>query len=515
MAGSAVARSRTGWWMYRELDPRFQIGLDFAGDVTPEVGAVFGWVRHPATASVEITVDGTPGTPFPLRLLSVHLRDDVEAPPGSVVTGFNLVHENPKGAPGRHLVVRAGSLAWSIDLFTSDLPADPETKEPIAVGRAIAIRNWTANLDLLRESILAPDLSPLLKGDRPFGLFADWLDRWPSIVGAGDWVGEFRRAAAVVLPTGEVAIAGSFTAPAADDRVTVEALAVVTPKAGPMRAMPMRDVRTVGFGQGFALYGHIPEPAPGEVVQLIVSTRRDGRGQWLRAEAAGGEASTLMDILSLAGMELPASDQPAVRTWMEAVLAARMDALRAPIARIAAAGGDPPGWPATALVFDLEDVYAARLLGLLAPALEARFGRIVLSGAAAARAAAALAGRRLEVSVQPHPTAALLAASGEGRVVPLDTAALTNAAVEADLESRTGWGLDGSRLSDLALLHAMAGTGDLSRTLRRICAQREPEPEGALRYAPPASRGDAVGSLVAAHLTEIWQRAMPAAEGRA
>ncbi|MBB5694014.1 hypothetical protein [Muricoccus pecuniae] len=485
--------------MYFEFGQGLQAGLDCAGEVTPGQGAFFGWVRYPAGAALRIRVEQASGGPVETLLLDLHPRQDIDCPEGMAVAGFSLIHDLPPRGRGRLLVLGAGPAETArevaIDLLAYDLPSD--------VRAATHNREWGANFNLLHASALAPQrLRTLAAEEGSLGIFGGWLDRLPRLAGGAEWFLDFQRVSAVLLPTGELAVSGRLSQPEAGERVqTAACLLVRWPGREEMRPLP--EERHAPLSGGFALSGRAEVP-PDASVELVVQVRRGGQGWWFRAEPAMAALPDFLDALSLAGGGAAGPDAAALQGWMRGVLAERSEALRGRLSALSLAGvpSQPGG---TALFFDLDDDFAGRVLTLLAPVIEARFGRVVLSGAAAGKAGAALMRRgRVEVSVEADAEEALAsAARGPGPVAAIDTAALIDAAIEGDAGRLAARALPADRLAELDALHGMAGTGGMESTLRRVVALMAGAEAGALTV--PAGRSDALGEVAAEHLRELWE----------
>ncbi|WP_458096730.1 hypothetical protein [Roseomonas sp. WA12] len=495
--------------MYFEFGQTLQAGLDCAGDLSPDQGAVFGWVRHPADMALTLRVEGRPGEPMPTLLLDLHPRRDVDLPEGMAVSGFSLLHDIPRDAPGRLLIIGIEGREVAIDLLAYELPMDVE---------AVTLkREWGATFQLLRASALDPaQIQTLTAEGRPLGIFQGWLDRLPRLEGNSEWFMDFRRVSAVLLPDGELTVSGAFNQPSPEGgRATILACALVhRPDAGP-EVVPLLAERYAPLDGGFTLSGwvHAPEGMPpGTRVEAAVQVRRDSESWWFRAEAAPATLPEFLATLSLTGVDLSGPDLAALHGWMRAGLEERGEALRGTLASLGLAGA--PARPGgTALLFDVKDEYAARVLALLAPQLEARFGRIVLSGTAAAGAASALMRRgRLDVAVAGDTRDALQTALyGAGPlasfdVAPIDTAALVDAAIEGNPARLTANALSAERLGLIEALHGLAGVGEMDATLRRVVALMAGADASALPVPGAAGgRADAIGGLMAEHLRELWE----------
>jgi len=491
---------RAGQGMYFEFGQALQAGLDCAGDVGPDEGAVFGWVRHRAGEPPSLRVEGRPGEPVGTVLLVTGPRHDVRVGEGQAVTGFSLVHEVPRDAPGRLLIIAAGPQEAAVDLLAYDLPADVE--------EAVSSREWGANFGVLHAWAGSRGGAPAAagggSGGAGSGLFAAWLDRLPRLAAGGDWFMDFRRVRALVMPDGEVVVSGVVAAPGpAGERVEASGCALVTSPGGPSLPIPLEGEASVALEGGFVLRGRAAVP-PGAALEVVVQLRQGGQAWWFRAEPSPETLPRFLGALCLDGAELDGPDPGALYAWLRGVLAGRVAALRGRLAGLALRGG--PARPGgTALLFDVNDDLAARILSLLAPELEARFGRIVLAGTAAGRAAAGLLRRgRIEVIVEGDARAALAAAGrAGGAVAPIDVAALVDAAIEGDPSRLTANALPAERLGTLAALHDVAGTGEMETTLRRAVALMAGADAGALPM--PAQRPDALGGLVAEHLRGLWE----------
>ncbi|HEY8613507.1 MAG TPA: hypothetical protein VIL69_19760, partial [Roseomonas sp.] len=270
-----------------------------------------------------------------------------------------------------------------------------------------------------------------------------------------------------------------------------------------IEVLPLEGEQRAPLEGGFAVCGRVAVQ-PGSTLEAVVQLRRGEQSWWFRAEAAAAELSDFLGTLALSGAELPPADQGALRGWVRQALADRGEALRGRLTTLGLAG--TPARPGgTALFFDVNDEFAARVLSLLAPQLEARFGRIVLSGAAAGRAAAALVRRgRMEVAVEADAREALAAASRNGgSVAPIDTASLADAAIEGNPTRLTANALPAERLPMIVALHGMAGVGEMESTLRRVVALMAGADAAGLPL--PSQRSDAIGGLVAEHLRGLWE----------
>jgi hypothetical protein len=486
--------------MYFEFGQALQAGLDCAGDISPDQGAVFGWVRHAAGEALDLRVEGSPGEPVGTLLLAIHPRRDVEAEEGMAVSGFSLVHDIPRYAAGRLLIIGIGEGAAlqevAIDLLAYDLPVD--------VASVTLNRDWGATFQLLHDSALDQARIHTIEAEGgPPGLFGGWLDRLPRFVGSADWFMDFRGVSAALLPDGELAISGGFAQPGpAGERVQASALAIVT-VGGRVSVVPLEGERQAPLEGAFALSGHVDIP-PGGAVEAAVQIRRGEGSWWFRAGAAPVALPDYLDTLALSGAELTGADAGALQGWVRQALADRGEALRGRLSTLGLAGS--PALPGgTALLFDMNDEYAARVLWLLAPMLEARFGRIVLSGAVAAQAAAWLVRRgRMDVSTEADARGALAAAARDpGSVTPIDTASLVDAAIEGNPARLTANALPADRLPMIGALHGMAGVGEMENTLRRVVAlMAGADPAG---LPLPSQRSDAIGGLVAEHLRGLWE----------
>ncbi|SHI90174.1 hypothetical protein SAMN02745194_01319 [Roseomonas rosea] len=487
--------------MYFEFGQALQAGLDCAGDISPDQGAVFGWVRHPVGEALELRVEGSPGDPVETLLLDIHPRQDVEAPEGMAVSGFSLVHDIPRHAPGRLLIIGVVGTAAvqevAVDLLAYDLPVDVE-------GVTLN-REWGATYQLLHASARDPGRIKTLTADAgPPGIFGGWLDRLPRFAGSADWFMDFRRVTAAMLPDGELAVSGGFNLPPAPgQKAAAMACALVRRPGGGTEVLPFAGEARAPLEGGFALSGRVDVPA-GTAVEALIQIRRGEQSWWFRAEAARATLPEFLNALSLSGVELAGADQGALHGWVRQALSDRGDALRDRLATLGLAGA-PARSGSTALLFDVNDEYAARVLSLLAPQFEARFGRMVLSGTAASRAAAGLMRRgRMEITVQGDAEEALLAAAeGPGQVAPIDTASLVDAAIEGNPARLTANALPADRLPMIAALHGMAGVGEMESTLRRVVALMAGVDASALPL--PVQRPDAIGGLVAEHLRGLWE----------
>ncbi|MBP0444035.1 hypothetical protein J8J14_04525 [Roseomonas sp. SSH11] len=488
--------------MYFEFGQALQAGLDCAGDITPDQGAVFGWVRHRAGEVLDLRVEGSPGEPVETLLLDIHPRRDVEAPEGMAVSGFSLVHDIPRHAAGRLLIIGASGemLAGqevAIDLLAYDLPVDVE---------AVTLnREWGASYQLLHGSARNPERVKTLEAEGgPPGIFRAWLDRLPRMSGRADWFMEFRRVSALRLPGGEIVVSGGFNLPhEPGERAATMGCALVRRRGGNLDVLPLIGERRAPLEAGFALVGVVDAPADA-VVEAVIQIRRGEQSWWFRAEAAPGTLPEFLDALSLSGVDLPAADQGALHGWVRQALSDRGETLRAQLAAMALAA--TPAVPGgTALLFDINDDYASRVISLIAPQLEARFGRVILSGDMASRAAAGLMRRgHMEVSVEGGARAALEAAARDpGPVAPIDTASLVDAAIEGNPARLTANALPSDRLPMIVALHGMAGVGEMENTLRRVVALMGGTDPSALPM--PTQRPDAVGGLVAEHLQGLWE----------
>ena len=469
---------------------------------------MFGWVRHAAGAVPALRVEGSPGEPMPTLLLDLHPRRDVDLPEGMAVSGFSLLHDIPRNAPGRLLIIGVEGREVAVDLLAYELPMDVE---------AVTLnREWGATFQLLHASALdAGRIQTLTAEGGPPGIFRGWLDRLPRLEGASEWFMDFRHVSAVLLPDGELAVSGGFNQPSpTGGRASAMACALVHRADGGTEVVPLLAERHAPLDGGFALSGwvHAPEGLPpGTRVEAAIQIRRDGETWWFRAQAAPATLPEFLATLSLTGVDLPAPDLAALHGWMREGLGERGEALRATLASLGLAGA--PARPGgTALLFDMNDEYAARVLSLLAPQLESRFGRIVLSGGAAAQAPAALMRRgRLEVEVAGDIRGALRAAlHGAGPlaffdVAAIDTAALVDAAIEGNPARLTANALSAERLGMIEGLHGLAGVGEMDATLRRVVALMAGADPSALPVQGAAGgRADAIGGLMAEHLRELW-----------
>ncbi|WP_338662845.1 hypothetical protein VQH23_22210 [Pararoseomonas sp. SCSIO 73927] len=488
--------------VYFEFGRTLQAGLDCAGDLGPDQGAVFGWVRHPAGQPPELRVEAGPGAPVGTLLLDLHPRNDVEEVEGTAVTGFSLVHEIPRRMAGRILVIGvaggpAGRQEVAIDLLAYDLPSE--------LREVTLSRDWGASYQLLRASALDPGrVATLHTEDGPAGIFGRWLDRLPRLAGAADWFMEFKDARAAILPDGELVVSGGLhAADAPAGRIEAMGCAVVRAPGGAAAVVPLAGEASAPLENGFVLCGAVAPP-PGATVEVVVQLRRGIRAWWFLAEAAPVTLPDFLAALSLGRTELLPVDAASLHGWLRGALAERSRALHGYLSGMALSGG-PAAPGGTALLFDVNDDYAARVLALLAPDMEARFARIVLSGPAAGRAAAALLRRGgLEVMVGGDAEGALaLAAGGGGTVAPIDTAALVDAAIEGNPARLTANALPAESLPWIAGLHAVAGTGTMEATMRRVVAMMAGVDASALPV--PAQRPDPVGGLLSEHLRGLWE----------
>jgi hypothetical protein len=489
--------------MYFELGQALQAEIDCAGDIGPDQGAVFGWVRHPAGQTPLLHVEKSAGARLSTILLALHPRPDVHAPEGTAVSGFTLIHDIPPEAAGRLLVLGAGGAEIALDLLAYGLPTEPEA--------ATLGRDAGANFQFLQAAARDPArIRALSAGDVPLGLFGGWLDRLPRYTGAPGPFLAFRRLSIACTGEGEVAISGDFSAPGEASEAT--ACALVRVGDAPPMVVPLAQESSALLGAGFALCGQLALPSCA-TVELVVQLRRGDQAWWFRAEAEAVALPAFLATLTLEGIGLPGSDAGVLHGWVREVLRERSDRLRGRLSglRLPLAGSPDSGFggrrgPAreTALLFGLHDDYAARLLALLAPQMEAQFGRIVISGAAADRAAAALLRRgRVEVLVEEEAEGALATASaGAASVTPIDTPALVDIAIEGSMARVAGYALPADRLPNLSSLHEAAGTGGMEATLRRVVAIVSGADPGALPL--PGQRPDAMGDLVAEHLRGLW-----------
>ena len=436
-------------------------------------------------------------------LIGFHPRRDVTAPEGLpeglVVSGFTLVHDIPRSAAGRVLIVETGGEEVAVDLFAYDVPADAEA--------ATRTRDWGATFQLLHGSAADRARVRTLEADGRAGLFAPWLDRLPRVGSAAEWFMDFRGLSAVWMPDGTVAVSGAFAAPGEPgEGAEIAGCALVTPPGGSGVVEPLAGERPASLENGFALVGHAEAP-PGATVELLLQIRRGLQSWWFRAEAAPVALPAFLETITLAEAfpgGLPTGDQAAHYAWVREALAGRAESLRGRLGGLGLAGAAArPG--GTALLFDLDDEYAARLLLLLAPALEGRFARIVISGAAAAQAAAGLLRRgRMAVTVEADARAALaLAAAGHGSVSPIATATLVDAAIEGNAGPLLAHALPADQVAVLAALHDAAGAGGIEGTLKRVVALMDGADPGGLPLA--GMRPDAIGDLVAEHLRGLWE----------
>ena len=241
--------------MYFEFGKTLQAGLDCAGDVSPDQGAVFGWVRHAAGAVPALRVEGSPGEPMPTLLLDLHPRRDVDLPEGMAVSGFSLLHDIPRNAPGRLLIIGVEGREVAVDLLAYELPMDVE---------AVTLnREWGATFQLLHASALdAGRIQTLTAEGGPPGIFRGWLDRLPRLEGASEWFMDFRHVSAVLLPDGELAVSGGFNQPSpTGGRASAMACALVHHADGGTEVVPLLAERHAPLDGGFALSGwvHAPE----------------------------------------------------------------------------------------------------------------------------------------------------------------------------------------------------------------------------------------------------------------
>ncbi|MFH5925784.1 hypothetical protein [Roseomonas xinghualingensis] len=477
--------------MYFELGQALHLQIDCVGDIGPDQGAIFGWVRHPAGETPLLHVAGGVGLRLPTVLLVLHPRTEVELPDGMAVSGFTLLHDIPPGAAGRLLVIGLGGQEIALDLMAYDLPGDP--------AAATIARDPGATFQFLHAAARDPARIRAV----PAGLFNGWLDHLPRRTGSTGAFLDFSQLSVVCTAEGEVAVSGSFGMPgAAGERTEAMACAMLRPGDGPARIVPLHHEGFAPLETGFVLRGQI-EPSLGAQVELVVQLQRGDHGWWFRGEAEAVALPGLLATLTLAGTELPGADAGALHGWLKEALRHRGEVLRAGLCGIGQGGGRAaPG--GTALIFDLHDDYAARVLSLLAPQLETQFGRIVIAGAAATRAAAALLHRgRMEVAVEEDAEAALaLAARGVGFVTPIDTPALVDAAIEGNLTRLAGHALGADHLAKLETLHVVAGMDGMEGTLRRLMAIMEGRDLGGVHL--PGQRPDPIGGLVAEHLRMVW-----------
>jgi len=499
--------------MYFEFGQGLQAGLDCAGDVTPDQGAVFGWVRHPADETLGLRAEAGPGEPVESLLLDIHPRPDVPAGEGMAVSGFSLVHAIPPGASGRRLIIglsgKDAPAEAPIDLEAYELPAD--------VAGVTLNRQWGATYQLLHASAADPRRIKTLTGEgTPAGIFGGWLDRLPRLAGASEWFMDFRRVSARIMPDGQIAISGGFNLPPIPGEAgRIMACALVQARDGGIRVQAIGGARHARLEGGFALSGRV-DAADAAAVEAVIEVRRGAQRWWFRAEAEPAGLADYLDTLTITGFDLPGADQSVLHDWVRQALADRGAALRGRMDGLGLVGVQaPPG--GTALLFDVNDEYAARLLSLLAPQIEARFDRIVLSGSVASRAAAALMRRgRLEVLVESTAESALLAAGRQsaahgGALAAIDTATLVDAAVGGDPSGLASNAIPADRVPMIAALHGMAGVGDMESTLRRLVALMAGADPSALPM--PAGRADAIGGLVTEHLRSLWDM-VPVTGGR-
>jgi len=500
--------------MYFEFGQGLQAGLDCAGDVTPDQGAVFGWVRHPVDEALGLRVEAGPGEPVECLLLDLHPRPDVPAGEGMTVSGFSLIHAIPPGVAGRVLVIAlTGADATAeapIDLKAYDLPSD--------VAGVTQNRQWGATFRLFHASAADPARIRTLTGEgTSAGIFGVWLDRLPRLASASEWFMDFRRVSARIMPDGQIAISGGFNLPPAPgEEGLIAACALVRARDGRFRVQAIAEARHARLEGGFVLSGRV-EAADAAAVEAVIEVRRGAQRWWFRAEAERGGLADYLDSLTIAGFDLAGADAAVLHDWVRRALADRGAGLRGRMDGLGLSGIQaPPG--GTALLFDVNDEYAARLLSLLASQLEARFGSIVLSGSAASKAAAALMRRgRMEVSVESDAESALLAAGRRsaaqgGAVSPIDTAALVDAAVAGDPSGFAANAIPAGRVPMIVALHGMAGVGDMESTLRRLVALMAGADPAALPM--PAGRGDAIGGLVTEHLRGLWEMVPVTGAGR-
>ncbi|MBP0494787.1 hypothetical protein [Roseomonas indoligenes] len=488
--------------VYFEFGRSLQAGLDCAGDLTPEQGAIFGWMRHRVDETPELRVEGSPGEPLTILLRDLHPRLDVEQIEGTAVTGFSLIHEIPRHLRGRILILGtsggpAGGQEVALDLLAYDLPADVQAMS--------MNRDWGASYQLLRASALdAGRIRTLYTEEGPAGIFAGWLDRLPRLAGTADLFLEFRDVRAAILPDGELVVSGGLNlADAPPRRMEAMGCAVVRAPGGASAVVPLVAESYAPLEGGFVLGGIVAAP-PDSTIEVVVQLRRGDRAWWFLAEVSPAPLPDFLSALSLPRTELSAPDAAALQAWLRDALSERSRALQGYLSGMSLSGSpaEPGG---TALLFGVNDEYAARVLALLAPDLETRFSRIVLSGAAAGRAAAALLRRgAMEVVVEGDAEGALaVAARGSGTVAPIDTAALVDAAIEGNPGRLTANALRAESLPWIAGLHAVAGTGTMEATMGRVVAMMAGVDASALPM--PAQRPDPLGGLLSEHLRGLWE----------
>lgn len=492
--------------MFVQVDESLQLGLDCVAALSPRRGIAYGWAMTPRTIGTEIAISAGADGECVIEHVAFHGRPDVVPadPRRTVVNGFALVFAMPEDARTLTFVVNAG---------TEQVRAD--MRDP-AVGsnlfKATAERDWRTSFSLLQDCAQHAALAGLLHYQgRPYGAFADWLSRVPTVSGRTDQFGPLAEVDVLATPAGEalLLLRGAAGVPM-DASAAIAVIGQVAPSEGEppvAMALPTVDVHSVVLPGVLAVYARL-DPALLERLQgfeLVVNAELlPGQQVWMRARP---RLVATPEFLDAAARAAPGRSAAALDLLRQVV--ARREAAFLPLL----ASGQhrrTPGVARTALLLGADDPVATRLLHVEAAAFEARCDRLLVLGESADDVAEVFTRRgRIDVATGAEALAGLRAAA-EGGVMALDAKRFAEAVIEGNIDAAFARTLDGPALARLLTLHALGGCAlPLADSLERMLRMAEATGTAAPPFTPVVRPWSShlAAERINGHLARLWSAA--------
>ncbi|MBW6396661.1 hypothetical protein KPL78_02325 [Roseomonas sp. HJA6] len=478
-------------------------------------GHVFvqGWLSWPRGTATPVL--GLRAGDLPLESLAhvLYDRSDLTGAmdDGRNSRGFILVAGPPAGTR------LAGEFHFTVG---TDEVAMPATRLGAPVAELLARQPWGAVFDLIAAAAADSRLRTLLV---PEGGGAGALDRWiasvPRLATPVENQGGLAHVEAAATALGECVVAVTLPRPLGpQEELRVVALAEDRDRRLPVRLEGPPPLRAE---HGVRLYGRLPAGSglPVASFDLLVGLQHPGGGAWFRTAPRLIPAPAF-----LAALQHPHGDGNAADgfAWLHGVLEMRRAAFdvafHAALASCAPRGM-PGEAPVVAVLHDMDDRFAARLVFLAAAEIERRAAEVVVVGAPGPAAEVAdvfLQRGRIPVRVGLDlPGAVRRGTYARARLVPIEPAALAEALETGGLDALFARGIDGAALAPVLRLAGAAGSldgGDAIARLARLLAGLEGG--SGLRHRGMPLVG-AAGHLVTEHLAALWRDAAPALRARA
>ena len=469
----------------------------------------FSWRHGRAMPALTLQAGG-----LPLECLAQVLHDRQDVARGMsldlAVSGFILVARRPPGADA------AAGLFLAVGTEGMDLPAGP-FGAPVA--KVLARQPWGAVFDLMAAATRDARLGALLApGDGRDGALGGWIAALPCLPVPLENQHGFARVEAIASPMGECAVSLALPRPL----LRQEALRVIAllPDEGGLLPVALDAPALLREEQRVTCYGRLPEqPGPGTPrFDVIVELRHPEGGAWFRATPALHPAPRFLDRLQ----DLLA-DGEAVEgfAWLRGLLEGRQAAFEHGFGAALSAGspeGMPDDAPVVALLHDMDDPFAARLVQLAAREIEARAAEVILLGTREAGTVAAdvfLQRGRVPVRVGFDLAAAVRRGTyARAWLAPIEPVALAEALEQGGLDALFARRIDGAALGPALRLAAAAGSLEGGEAIAGVARILGDTPEGWEMRPRGGRMPGAMGLLVAEHLAALWRDAAPALRAR-